>query len=114
MNVTYAGVDELSKKFKASAPLVISWKRQILNDSGRKVVAMAQGRVHVRSGHLRDSIESEVTNDSMQAYSDLEYAPYQEFGTFKLAPAPFLIPSLYQYVTTLPAAFLAFMKKVFW
>lgn len=114
MIVRYTGVDELSRKFKAATPLVHSWKKQILEESGQKVVTLAQARVHVRSGHLRDSITSEVTNDTMTAYSDLEYAPYQEFGTVKMPPAPFLIPALYQYVRTLPASFLFMVKKVFW
>ena len=114
MQVRETGFDELDRRFKAAPPLVKLWKQRELNTGKEKILSLTRGRVHVRSGDLRDSFEGEVSGDALTVYSDLDYAVYQEFGTYKMSPNPALIPSLMQYVTTLPASFLAMTKQVFW
>ena len=114
MIVRTSGFDTLERKFKAAPPLVSAWKQKELENAREKIKAMAKAKAPVLSGALRDSIEGETSQDTTTVYSDLFYAAFREFGTYKMAPAPFLIPSAMQYMVTLPASFLFMVKKVFW
>ncbi len=57
----------------------------------------------LREGDLRDSIESEVETRGTEVvglvYSDDPIAEYQEYGTSRLPPRPFIVPAL---ISTLP------------
>lgn len=44
----------------------------------------------LESGALRDSIRHEVEGDTARVGSDLDYALFQEVGTSKMPPRPFL------------------------
>lgn len=48
----------------------------------------------VDTGHLRDSITHSVDDDTVYLGSDVEYAPYVEFGTYKQKPQPFMGPAM--------------------
>lgn len=52
-------------------------------------IADAQSRVPVLSGRLRDSIGPDEDGYG----SDVDYAPFVEFGTSDTAPQPFIGPS---------------------
>jgi HK97 gp10 family phage protein len=45
------------------------------------------------TGNLRDSIESTVRGTRGEVGTDLEYAQYVEFGTYKDEPEPFIGPA---------------------
>jgi HK97 gp10 family phage protein len=47
------------------------------------------------TGHLADSIQSEITNNgySSRIYTDVEYGIYQELGTIHMASHPFMKPT---------------------
>ena len=66
---------EILKKFHVKA-----WR-----DGAKKIQKNAKYLVPVKTGHLRNSIKtkSETTQDGViaQVYTNLEYAPYVEFGT---------------------------------
>jgi phage gpG-like protein len=47
----------------------------------------------LRTGHLRDSIETETLGLTMVVGSAEKNAAYQEMGTKKMPPRPFLLPS---------------------
>ena len=57
----------------------------------------------LREGDLRDSINSEVETRGMEivglVYSDDPISEYQEYGTSRIPPRPFIVPALIQ---TLP------------
>ena len=54
----------------------------------------------LREGDLRDSIESEVKTRGTEivglVYSDDEISEYQEYGTSRIPPRPFIVPALVQ------------------
>lgn len=50
----------------------------------------------VDTGRLRNSISHETNSDESAVYigTNVEYAPYQEFGTYKMPGTPFLRPAI--------------------
>jgi HK97 gp10 family phage protein len=48
----------------------------------------------VYTGRLRDSITYSVDDNTVYLGSDVEYAPYVEFGTYKQKPQPFMGPAM--------------------
>ncbi len=54
----------------------------------------------LREGELRDSIDHEVETRGPEiiglVYSDDEIAEYQEYGTSRIPPRPFIVPALVQ------------------
>lgn len=59
----------------------------------QRVATQAADRVSVESGSLRDSIEARPHDDGAAIYA-LFYWFFVEFGTVKLPPRPFMLPSL--------------------
>ena len=53
------------------------------------VATEARDAAPVRTGRLRDSIVAETTSEGAAAYTDVEYAPYVEYGHDGRAPHPF-------------------------
>lgn len=45
-------------------------------------------------GELRASIKKQVSGNTCDIGTNVEYAPYVEFGTCKMAAQPFLVPAL--------------------
>lgn len=66
-------------------------KRGALN-----VQTKARRRAAVDTGRLRNSITHEVAEDGLSAVvgTNVEYAPYVEFGTRRMRARPFLFPAL--------------------
>lgn len=60
------------------------------------IVRDAQSRAPVRTGHLRGSIQRIIVKRGKEAtiFASAEYAPYVEFGTYKMAARPFLYPAV--------------------
>lgn len=55
----------------------------------------AKGNAPVRTGRLRSSIQSETDRDgTLHVFSDVEYAPYVEYGTGDTPAQPYLRPTL--------------------
>lgn len=53
----------------------------------------AKSLAPVDTGNLRDSIEGTVRGSTGEVGTDLEYAQYVEFGTYKDEPEPFIAPA---------------------
>lgn len=113
MRVTYSGVDELSRKFKAAAPIAKLWKQKALQQVEMQTFNKAQIMVPVRSGALQDSLEHERTTTTATVFTDLYYAVYVHNGTYKLDPQPFLFVPFIIAVGQLPASWLAMIKGIF-
>ena len=61
---------------------------------GGKAESYAKEAAPVDTGNLRNSIShKQVGNDTEVIGTNVEYAPYQEFGTYKMAAHPFLRPA---------------------
>ena len=61
-----------------------------LDKVAKAVVADAKRNAPVKTGPLRDSIQSKREGDTIYVYSDIEYAKYIELGTRYMTPKPFL------------------------
>lgn len=83
--------------------------QQILNKVTFDVEADAKERAPVDTGALKNSIHSTLGRLSNIVGTGIEYAIYQEFGTYRMAAHPFLIPALERH----RAAFLAAWKQLF-
>jgi HK97 gp10 family phage protein len=46
------------------------------------------------TGRLANSINADIDGKSATVYTDLEYAPWLEFGTQNMEPRPFLFPAM--------------------
>src|SRR5205809_368779 len=75
-----------------------------LKSKGIQVQRRAKRLAPVDTGRLRASITEELSRDERglveRIGTDVEYAPYQEFGTSKMAAHPFLRPALTEAIET--------------
>lgn len=51
------------------------------------------------TGRLRNSISHAVDDDTVYIGTNVEYAPYQEMGTYRMKAQPFLRPALEEHLT---------------
>ncbi len=65
-----------------------------LSQGGEIVKDEAKAKAPVDTGHLRESITSQADGLHCDIGTNVEYAIYQEFGTYKMAAHPFLVPAL--------------------
>lgn len=65
-----------------------------LENIGKDLREDAKSRCPVRTGALKNSIFSVVTDNECTVGSPLEYAQFVEYGTWKMAAQPFLEPAL--------------------
>ena len=73
--------------------------RRALEICGGKAESYAKMRCPVDTGNLRNSITHQAEGDMAEAIGTaVEYAPYVEFGTHKMAGRPYLVPSLEEHV----------------
>lgn len=68
--------------------------RVSLERCGLLIEAYAKDLVHVVTGRLRNSITHEVGDKEVTIGSDVSYAGFEEEGTSKRQPHPFLRPAL--------------------
>ena len=62
--------------------------------AGEAVADEARAMCPVDTGALRNSIAVSAGNDGAEISADADYAAYVEFGTWKMAAQPFLVPAL--------------------
>lgn len=61
---------------------------------GGMAESYAKAAAPVDTGNLRNSIShTQISDDTEAIGTNVEYAPYQEFGTYKMAAHPFLRPA---------------------
>lgn len=74
--------------------------RRVLSDAAAETQGMAQMLAPVDTGRLRAGISMRDSGPlSFEVYTNIEYAPYQEFGTRYQAGTPHMRPA---YERTLP------------
>jgi len=59
------------------------------------VEGIAKTKVAVDTGNLKNSIQAQVSDDPLSAEvaTNVEYAVYQEYGTYKMAAHPYMTPA---------------------
>ena len=62
--------------------------------AGEAVADEARTMCPVDTGNLRDSIAVSAGDSGAQISANTDYAAYVEFGTYKMAAQPFLVPAL--------------------
>ena len=87
--------DELIKHFEGVKQSVIGRVPDIIQTAGVRVQADAKRDAPIEFGRLRNSITAQAEDDRFTAvvYTDVEYAPYQEFGTNRMGAQPYLMPA---------------------
>ena len=86
---------------KTLASAVKGYADEALKNAADLCVAEAKRFAPVRTGRLRDSIRVlERGSGYVIVGSDVEYAPYVEFGTYRMAPRSFLRPAVWDAVYT--------------
>ena len=68
--------------------------REIAVEIAERVAEDARQLAPVRTGQLRDSIRVEATREGAEVGTDVEYAPYVEYGHRGVPPHPFLGPAV--------------------
>lgn len=66
-----------------------------IGKGGLIVEGEAKALSPVDTGALRASITSQTQDNVCHVGTNVEYAPYQEYGTYKMKAQPFLIPALW-------------------
>jgi HK97 gp10 family phage protein len=90
------GQEDLVKKFHALNDIVKSVKiRTALRAGGLVIMNDAKARAPVLTGNLRRSITMEDGPGEFEINigTDVVYAPFQEFGTSRMAARPYLRPA---------------------
>ncbi len=88
IDITYdGGLSEVSARLSESIETIIAAGAQCVCDN-------AKAACPVDTGTLRESIGAECDGRRAEIYADTDYAAYVEFGTSKMSPQPYLIPSL--------------------
>jgi HK97 gp10 family phage protein len=89
--VTVGNLDIVVKKLKNMQDLDF---KPILSKSARIVKKTAKKIAPFDTGDLVRGMRHEVFDDHAIVYNKVEYAIYQEYGTYKMKGKPFLRPAL--------------------
>lgn len=76
-----------------SQPAVYAAARDAVEETTAEIEDLARFLAPELTGDLKDSIDSTVSGLQGQVFTELRYAPFVEFGTYKDTPQPFLIPA---------------------
>jgi HK97 gp10 family phage protein len=81
-------------KFPQLAARLPKAVREIVQETILGIESTAKIRCPVDTGALRASIQSEMTGDTSGVVgTNIEYAPFVEFGTSKMAAQPYMTPA---------------------
>lgn len=91
------GFDKLVKKFEEIADDTDDI-REVVKAGTENVLVTARALCPVDTGFLRYSIKADLIDTANtitgKIYTTVSYGLYQEFGTWKMRPQPFLRPAL--------------------
>ena len=95
MPLDMSEVQALAGKLKGASGELGKDTTKVVRKSTKAVERGAKQRAHVLSGELRDSIHSSTTaGRSGTVTADSDHAVFNEYGTAKMGPIPFMQPSL--------------------
>lgn len=101
-SVTVLGVKEAIAKLRLAGSVTALGVGKMTMDTAKRIATRMKQEVPVVSGDLQRGIsytkrglyDWEVTASSVAGGSDREYASYVEYGTYKMAPRPYMRPAL--------------------
>lgn len=115
MPIDVSQVLALGQGIGSAARAVTTATNKTVRESTKAVERGAKSRAPVDTGELRGSITSATRGNTGQVSAGARYAFYNEYGTSKMAPQPFMIPAVEaeepKFVTSLEAAALAAIAK---
>ncbi len=80
-------ISAAAERIQAALPSALLAGAEAVADNARSMCPVDTGR-------LRSSIGASQSGDGAVAYAEENYAVYVEFGTYKMAAQPFLMPAL--------------------
>lgn len=95
------GQDDIIIKLNARLAQMQSRVNQSIQGAGIDCEALAKQACPVDTGRLRSSIHYDPGNLSCTVGTNVNYAQYVEFGTYKMVAQPFLFPAFVQTVRNL-------------
>ena len=97
VTLTIKGLETLRNFDRLAAAIRSRVLEQTVRAGATPILQRAQEKTPVRTGHLRRSegIKSEVQGSRAVAFigTDVDYAPYVEFGTSRMGAQPYLRPA---------------------
>lgn len=94
MRISIEGLDNLRNKLNDYTVNAETKLHRGLVMGTRIVQSEARAECPVDTGELRRSIHGQVDGLTGEVGTNKEYAGYVEFGTYKMAAQPYLIPAL--------------------
>ena len=85
--IEFNKIPEVMRAIEAATP-------KALNTAAIMVEGSAVLRSPVKTGNLRGSISHQVLTDHAKVGTNVEYAPYVEYGTKHMSAQPYLRPAL--------------------
>ena len=98
IEITVTGANEIAEQLGDAAGKLVPAIDAAVDEGADLIWGMAITLVRVRTGNLKSTIHVEETGQMMERLvraggSQAPYAPFQEFGTPKMAPNPYMRPS---------------------
>jgi HK97 gp10 family phage protein len=86
--------DTITPKLAAFAGKIEKELETELDPVGADMEDIARSLVRVRTGYLQSTIYYRVSGMVLEFGATADYASYNEFGTWRMAPQPFIRPAL--------------------
>ena len=103
----------IRKSAKRWPEKLVTVNREFLPKAGNIVLSHAQRNVPVDKGILRASLNSRITVDQAIIGTNVNYAPYQEYGTTKMKAQPYLRPAVDKNRKGLVALWKSIFRRVY-
>lgn len=94
MNIYFKGVDEVQGMINKYTSGFTAKLSKGVAEGGMTIRDAARAKAPVDTGHLRRSIHTQTRGLKCEVGTNVHYGIYQEFGTYKMNPRPYLMPAL--------------------
>lgn len=94
MQIQIDGIDAVNNMLQQKINTIIPKVGNAIAEGCELVVGDAKAKAPYKTGNLKRSIHSEAQGLTGVAGTNVEYAIYQELGTYKMKAHPFLFPAL--------------------
>lgn len=94
VDVSITGAEEAGNMIRERARQIQKNLHTAVSKSGLMVKSDARAACPVKSGDLRGSIRARTAGLTSTVAAGMHYAGYVEFGTYKMAAKPYLVPAL--------------------
>lgn len=94
MNIHFEGVSDVTGMLDKFTDELSEKLSRGVAQGGKIVEGEARGLAPVRTHHLQESIHAHTEGLRCEVGTNVEYAIYQEFGTYKMKAHPYMMPAL--------------------